>query len=102
MLATMYRDTIVSTYGEREELAINATGLKDIKCGKTFGDTQTIILLVVNDQLRCLPMIEIATWIVLDPGIQRSLSECLFGFVGSLVLGCRVPWGTTQVLKQRC
>jgi hypothetical protein len=61
---------LLSTYWECEELAINATGLKDVEGGKTFGDAQTIILLIVYDQWGCLPVGEVATWVVLDPCIQ--------------------------------
>ena len=57
------------TSGECEELAVDSTSLKDVESGKSFGDTQTIVFFVMNYQLGCLPMIEVATGIVLGPGI---------------------------------
>jgi len=60
----------MSTYREREELAVNTAGLEDVESSKSFGDTQTIVFVAVNDQLRGLPVVEVAAWIVLTPSIQ--------------------------------
>lgn len=57
------------TYWECQELAVNTTGLEDVERRKTFRDAQAIVFLVVDDQLRRLPVIEVTTRIVFDPGI---------------------------------
>lgn len=60
---------MVSTYREREKLAVDTTGLEDVESSETFRNAQTIVFLVVNDELRCLPVVEEATWVILVPGV---------------------------------
>ena len=55
--------TYVVFIGKRQELAIDPLCLQHIERRQSFRDRQSVVQLVVDDQMRCGPILQMACWI---------------------------------------